>query len=72
MTQWQEHGFDVNLADLFYPGERNHVVDYLTGHGWQVSARNRPEVFAEYGRDFPDNEELAPMRDSLAVIATRK
>ncbi len=28
-SEWQEHGFDVNLADLFYPGERNNVVDYL-------------------------------------------
>jgi hypothetical protein len=29
-------------------------------------------VFAGYGRTFPDSEELAAMRDSLAVIATRK
>lgn len=70
--EWQEHGFDVNLADLFYPGERSHVVDYLTGHGWQVSARSRPEMFREYGKEFPDNDELGPMRDSLAVIAKRK
>ena len=70
--EWQEHGFDVNLADLFYPGERSHVVDYLTGHGWQVSARSRPEIFREYGKEFPDNDELGPVRDSLAVIAKRK
>ena len=69
--RWQQHGFDVNLADLFYQGERNHVVDYLTEHGWQVTARTRPDMFADYGRDFPDSEELAPMRDSLAVTATR-
>ena len=69
--RWREHGFDMNLADLFYPGERNPVVDYLTGHGWQVNARTRPEMFAAYGREFPDGDELAPMRDSLAVTATR-
>ena len=39
--RWQKHGFDMNLADLFYPGERNPVVEYLTEHGWQVTARNR-------------------------------
>ena len=40
------------------PGERSHVVDYLTGHGWQVSARNPGQrVFADYGRDFPDIED---------------
>ena len=68
--RWKEHGFDVNLADLFYPGERNPVVEYLTEHGWDVTARTRPEVFAAYGREFPDSDELA-MRDSLAVTATR-
>ncbi len=71
-SEWQEHGFDVNLADLFYEGERNPVVEYLTGHGWQVCARTRPEVFAAYGKEFPDTDEVAPLRNSLAVIATRK
>lgn len=70
--RWQKHGFDINLADLFYPGERNPVVDYLTDHGWKVSARDRVEMFTEYGRTFPDDEILAPMRGSLAVTATRK
>ncbi|MDT5245976.1 MAG: hypothetical protein QOD36_3352 [Mycobacterium sp.] len=71
-AQWEQHGFDVDLSKLFYSGERNPVVDYLTDHGWQVNARSRPEVFAGYGREFPDAEELAPLRNSLAVIATLK
>jgi methyltransferase (TIGR00027 family) len=70
-SEWQEHGFDVNLADLFYRGERSHVVEYLTGNGWQVSARARPELFRAYGKDFPETDELAPLRNSLAVIAKR-
>ena len=70
--RWKEHGFDMNLAELFYPGERNPVVDYLAGHGWVVNARTRPEMFEAYGRKFPDGDELAPMRDSLAVTATRQ
>jgi methyltransferase (TIGR00027 family) len=69
---WRAHGFDVDLSELFYPGERSHVVEYLSGHGWTVSARNRPEVFADYGCDYPNLDALAPMRNSLAVIATRK
>ena len=36
--RWQRVGFDLNAADLFYSGERSIVVDYLTGHGWQVTA----------------------------------
>jgi methyltransferase (TIGR00027 family) len=63
--------FDFDISKLFYAGERNPVVGYLEQHGWQVSARPRPEVFAQYGRHFPDTETLIPLRDSLAVIATR-
>lgn len=70
--QWREHGFDVDLSQLFYSGDRNAVADYLTGHGWQVSTRTRPEVFAGYGREFPETEDLQQLRTSLAVIATRK
>ena len=68
--QFGDTGIDLDISRLFYPGERSHVVGYLEQHGWQVSARTRPEVFAGYGRDFPETE-LAPMRDSLAIVATR-
>jgi methyltransferase (TIGR00027 family) len=68
---WIDHGFDVKLTDLFYPGDRKPVVDYLTASGWQVSARTRPEVWAGYGREFPDAEETAAMRTSLSIAATR-
>jgi methyltransferase (TIGR00027 family) len=68
---WVNHGFDLKLSDLFYPGERKPVVEYLAGHGWRVSSRTRPEVFAAYGREFPDDETHAPMRNSLSIIATR-
>jgi methyltransferase (TIGR00027 family) len=71
-SEWQEHGFDVNIADLFYPGDRNPVVDYLSNRGWQVSSRSRPDVFRDYGKEFPDTDDLAPLRNSLAVVATRK
>ncbi len=71
-AQWREHGFDVDLSQLFYPGERNSVEEYLGGHGWQVTTRPRPELFAEYGREFQDTEELAPLRNSRAIIATHR
>jgi hypothetical protein len=29
-------------------------------------------MFETYGRKFPDGDELAPMRDSLAVTAIRQ
>jgi methyltransferase (TIGR00027 family) len=70
--QWGDHGLDLDISKLFYDGERKPVVEYLAEHGWQVSARLRPEIFADYGRVFPESDSLVPLRDSLAVIATRK
>jgi methyltransferase (TIGR00027 family) len=70
--EWGDHGFDVNIADLFYAGERTPVADYLTSHGWQVSTRTRPDMFRLYDRPFPDSELLAAMRNSLSVTAIRK
>ncbi|MGH3580712.1 MAG: SAM-dependent methyltransferase, partial [Mycobacterium sp.] len=67
--QWGTQGFDVDLSELFYKGERNDVVDYLTERGWQVHSRNRSDVFADYGRQFP---ELAnPLRHSVSITAIR-
>jgi methyltransferase (TIGR00027 family) len=37
-----------------------------------ASSTSRPQVFAGYGREFPETETLAPMRDSLAIVATRQ
>ncbi|KMO71666.1 class I SAM-dependent methyltransferase [Mycolicibacterium chlorophenolicum] len=70
-AQWSDHGFDVDVADLFYPGERTPPADYLSGQGWQVSTRTRPEVFAGYGRTFGTGDALAPLRDSLALTAVK-
>ncbi|WKG04807.1 class I SAM-dependent methyltransferase [Mycolicibacterium sp. HK-90] len=69
--QWRRHGLDLDLANLWYDGERNSVVTYLADRGWSVTARRRPELFAEYGRAFPAGEAAAQQRNSQAVIATR-
>lgn len=67
---WRAHGFDLNVPDLFYDGERTPVGDYLSGHGWKVAARTRPQMFTDYGLAFPDSDVLARLRNSLSVIAT--
>ena len=68
---WRQHGFEVDLGGLFYDGDRTPVADYLTGHGWQVDARSRSEMFARYGRADAVADLLAPMRDSLSITATK-
>jgi methyltransferase (TIGR00027 family) len=69
-ARWRDQGFDVHLPDLIYDGERTPVTDCLRGHGWTVSARPRPDVFADYGRTFPDSEVFSSLRNSRSVIAT--
>jgi methyltransferase (TIGR00027 family) len=68
--RWAKVGCDIDLSGLFFDGERNNVVDYLTGRGWQIAARPRRELFADYGLQFHDDEAMAQFRNIVAVTAT--
>jgi methyltransferase (TIGR00027 family) len=70
--RWQRAGFDLNPADLFYQGERSIVIDYLTGHDWQVAAHPAPELYQRNGFVFPDDEAMAMFRKMSYVNATLK
>jgi methyltransferase (TIGR00027 family) len=67
--RWANLGCDIDLSGLFFDGERSNVVDYLTDRGWEVTTRPRRELFADYGRVFPDDEE-SQLRNIIAVTAT--
>lgn len=49
-------GSEINLAELFYPGERNSAADYLTNHGWHVDVWSTAAAYAANGFDLPDDE----------------
>jgi methyltransferase (TIGR00027 family) len=51
-------GSNINLAELFYTGERNGAADYLAPHGWQVGILSTAEAYAANGFELP-NDELA-------------
>jgi methyltransferase (TIGR00027 family) len=68
--RWSNIGCDIDLSGLFFDGDRSNVVDYLTGRGWYVHTRPRRELFADYGRAFPDDDSLAQLRNIVAVTAT--
>jgi methyltransferase (TIGR00027 family) len=70
--RWADLGCDVDLSGLFYEGERNNVADYLSDRGWQVVTRARRELFGDYGRAFPGDDELAAFRNIVSVVATRR
>jgi methyltransferase (TIGR00027 family) len=67
--RWGPQGFDLDLSELFYPGERNDVVAYLSDRGWQVHSRSRRDVFTDYGRVFPDLD--SALRQSVSITAIR-
>jgi methyltransferase (TIGR00027 family) len=71
-NRWANLGCDVDLSGLFYEGERNNVADYLSDRGWQVVTRARRELFGDYGRPFPSDDELAAFRNIVSVVATRR
>lgn len=69
--RFADHGLDLDMADLIYAGERRPAGDYLIQQGWQVRGRPRPELFADYGRSYPDAEVVAHLRNSIAIEAVR-
>jgi methyltransferase (TIGR00027 family) len=60
-------GSTIDLASLFYTGERNTAGDYLTTHGWDVTIRTGQEAFEANGFDMPDNE-LAQLASSAGYL----
>jgi methyltransferase (TIGR00027 family) len=62
----------INLAELFYTGERNSAADYLTTRGWQVGILGTGEAYAANGFELPDDELLAFGGDSGYLSATLK
>jgi methyltransferase (TIGR00027 family) len=49
-------GSDINLAELFYTGDRNTAADYLSAHGWRVDIRTTEQAYAANGFQLPDDE----------------
>jgi methyltransferase (TIGR00027 family) len=68
--RWAKLGCDIDLSGLFFDGERSNVVEYLKDRGWQVSTRPRRDLFADYGRTFPDDD-TSQLRNIVSLTATR-
>jgi methyltransferase (TIGR00027 family) len=69
--RWRRAGFNLDAGDLFYRGQRSVVVDYLTEHGWDVTAHAVRELYAQNGFEFPE-EVVAAFGDLSYVAATLK
>jgi methyltransferase (TIGR00027 family) len=69
--RWANLGCDIDLSGLFFDGERSNVFEYLSDRGWEVTTRPRRDLFADYGRVFPDDE-TSQLRNIISLTATRK
>jgi O-methyltransferase involved in polyketide biosynthesis len=49
-------GSKIDLASLFFTGERNSAAEYLTEHGWRVDIRTSEQAFAANGFQMPNDE----------------
>jgi O-methyltransferase involved in polyketide biosynthesis len=48
-ARWRDHGFDLDITELVYLGDRNEAASYLGDHGWQLSRNSVKELFAANG-----------------------
>ena len=68
----QRLGSKINLAELFYTGDRNTAAEYVAAHGWQVDIRTTEQAFAAHGFEVPDDELASFGEDSGYLTATLK
>jgi methyltransferase (TIGR00027 family) len=68
----KKYGHDIEMKDLIYHGERSHVIEYLTAHGWDVSAQTKREANAANGFEFPENETIGFFADLSYVSAVKR
>jgi len=68
----KKYGHDIEMKDLIYHGERSHVIEYLTAHGWDVSAKTMREAYAADGFEFPENETIGFFSNLSYVSAVKR
>jgi methyltransferase (TIGR00027 family) len=68
----KKYGHDIEMKDLIYHGERSHVIEYLTAHGWEVSSKTMQEAYAANGFEFPENEAIGFFSNLSYVSAVKR
>jgi methyltransferase (TIGR00027 family) len=68
--QWRDQGFDLDLNELVYFGDRTPAAAYLADHRWEVSASSFNELFAAHGLPTLDDEEAAGFADTQYITGT--
>lgn len=74
MTEsWREHGLDLDIAELAYPGQHTDVAAHLRAHGWDATRSELSHLFAAAGlQPLHGDEWKVPAATIEFVRATRK
>lgn len=64
----QRLGSTINLAELFYTGERNTAAEYLAARGWRVDITTTEQAYAGHGFEVP-KDELASFGEASGYLA---
>ena len=68
----KKYGHDIEMSDLIYHGERSHVIEYLTAHGWDVTSQTMREAYTANGFVFPENETIGFFANLSYVSAVKR
>ncbi|MFG1930234.1 class I SAM-dependent methyltransferase [Mycobacterium sp. NPDC048908] len=68
----KKYGQDIEMRELIYQGERNHVTDYLAALGWEVTVQSMREAYAANGFEFPENETIGFFANLNYVSAVKR
>jgi methyltransferase (TIGR00027 family) len=74
IQSWRNHGFDVDLTDMVFLGERNDVAKYLNACGWESGCVTTSELFVANGLSPVDgnDDDRAPFAVAVYVSSTLK
>ncbi|OBH90806.1 class I SAM-dependent methyltransferase [Mycobacterium sp. E2989] len=57
---WREHGFDLDICSLNYPGARNEVSGYLDNRGWRSTGITAAQLLADHNLLGTPGDENSP------------
>lgn len=69
--QWRAYGYDLDMTDLVYFGERNETATYLNRRGWETVGSSNEELFVKYGLQALRGDEM-PFGDVAYISAILK
>ena len=72
LENWRKHGFDVEMTDLFYVGDRHNLADYLGDRGWNATQTTMTQLYESYGQPMSESgEDTTGLGSTIYLTAIR-